>query len=192
MKKIFLSGGLSEDIKLENGETVQLIISRSKLGLMGIIASTIFCLLILTVFIAMTPSYMRGISNQMLFEVNSSANSYLYLIFGILYLIIVLMGVVGFIVYRGNRLLVTNKRVIHYSMTAIFARSTNVIDLKSIEDVSFKQSGIIDYVFRLGTIRMSTVGDETTYTFKYIDTPTDEMATITHLLHQAKNIKKAE
>ncbi|MBQ6605362.1 hypothetical protein IJH66_00005, partial [Candidatus Saccharibacteria bacterium] len=56
-----------------------------------------------------------------------------------------------------------------------------------IEDVSFKQSGIFDYLFKIGTIRMSTVGDETTYTFPFVDTPTDEVEMIAHLIHLSKD-----
>ena len=33
---------------------------------------------------------------------------------------------------------------------------------------------------------MSTIGDETTYIFKYLDTPTDELETITHYVHIEK------
>ena len=62
----------------------------------------------------------------------------------------------------------------------------NVIDLVSVEDVSFKQSGLFEHLFEVGTLRMSTIGDETTYIFKYLDTPTDELEIITHYVHVEK------
>ena len=62
----------------------------------------------------------------------------------------------------------------------------NVIDLVSVEDVSFKQAGLFEHLFEVGTLRMSTIGDETTYIFKYLDTPTDELETITHYVHIEK------
>ena len=74
-------------------------------------------------------------------------------------------------------------------MSGLFTRSSNVIELSRIEDVSFKQNGFFDYIFRIGTIRMSTVGDETTYTFPFVDTPTDEVNLIAHLIHLAKERK---
>ena len=37
---------------------------------------------------------------------------------------------------------------------------------------------------------MSTIGDETTYTLKYVDTPTDELEIITHLVHVEKERAK--
>ena len=93
-------------------------------------------------------------------------------------------------VYKGNRLYVTNKRLIHYEQTSLTAKSVNTIDLVSVEDVSFKQKGLIDQIFQLGSLRMSTVGDETTYTFKYAAKPTDEIETISYLIHVAKTRRK--
>jgi hypothetical protein len=61
--------------------------------------------------------------------------------------------------------------------------------LVSIEDVSFKQSGIMEHLIKVGTLRMSTIGEETTYIFKYVDTPIDELETITHLVHVEKQEK---
>lgn len=37
---------------------------------------------------------------------------------------------------------------------------------------------------------MSTVGDETTYTFKYVNTPKEELDMITHLVHMEKEKTK--
>ena len=47
-------------------------------------------------------------------------------------------------------------------------------------------------MFSVGTLRMSTIGSETTYTFEHVDTPTDELETITHLVHVEKGEASAE
>lgn len=177
------------DIKLEKGEQLQLIIIRSRLGLLLIWSVTGLALLILTIVALSLPGMMRGMTNRLLFDFNASALGYLYIIVALLYVMIILSGLIGAYVYKNNYLYITNKRLIHRITSAIFATSTNVIDLASVEDVSFRQAGIWDYLFRLGTIRMSTVGDETTYIFKYVDTPTDEIAVITHLVHVEKEKK---
>lgn len=175
-----------DNIKLEKGEKLELTIVRSKLGLIFIWLVTVIALTLLTVVTLGLPAFMRGLTDQMLFEFNNSALGYLYIVIAMMYAIILLAGGISAYVYQNNYLYVTNKRLIHRVTSALFATSTNVIDLASIEDVSFKQSGIIDYIFRLGTIRMSTIGDETTYGFDYVDTPTDELAIITHLVHVEK------
>ena len=101
--------------------------------------------------------------------------------------VIVIAALIGLNVYSNNRLFVTNKRIIQQAQASLFSSSTNVIDLVSIEDVSFKQSGIWEHLIKVGTLRMSTIGEETTYTFKYVDTPIDELETITHLVHVEKD-----
>jgi len=48
---------------------------------------------------------------------------------------------------------------------------------------------LFEHLLKIGTLRMSTIGEETTYTFKYVDTPIDELETITHLVHVEKQEK---
>ena len=64
--------------------------------------------------------------------------------------------------------------------------SVNVIDLSSIEDASFRQENILQNLFHYGTFRLSTVGDETTYTFKYSDISGEELNAVTKLITDAK------
>ena len=178
------------DIKLEAGEKVELLIRRSPLGYFVIWGGVIFSLLLLALLIVLIPNFAAGLDGGMLFEFNQSAVGYLYLIMFVFFVLIGIGGIIATFVYKNNFLYVTNKRLIHVSTTSLFSSSTNVIDLKSIEDASFSQTGILQHVFRFGTIRMATVGDETTYTFKYVDTPTDELSQITHLIHKEKSKEK--
>ena len=170
------------EIALEENEYVELAIRRSPVGVILIWAgealAAIFFACILILF-QLSPSVTAG-------TLNASGRSFLYLVLYIAFAAILISGLVGTHVYRGNRLYVTNKRLLQQSTNALFSKSTNVIDLVSIEDVSFQQSGVLEHVFKLGTLRMSTVGDETTYTFKYVDTPTDELEVISHLVHIEK------
>ena len=178
------------DIKLEQDEKIELLIRRSPLGYFVIWSGVIVSMLLLALAIVLIPNFAAGLDGGMLFEFNQSAVAYLYLIAMVFLLLVGAGGAIATFVYKNNFLYVTNKRLIHVSTTSLFSSSTNVIDLKSIEDASFSQAGILQHIFRLGTIRMSTVGDETTYTFRYVDTPTDELSQITHLIHKEKNQKK--
>lgn len=175
------------ELRLEENEFVELAIKRSKLGLFFIWGAAIIgyiALLVAIVFLEF--------SNKSLFSSNMNhfAKSYLYLIVLILFGIITISAFVGTKVYRANRLYVTNKRLIYHQMLTLFSKSVNVIELLSIEDVSFTQNNIGDHLFKLGTIRMSTVGDETTYVFKFVNTPDDELDLITHLVHVEKEKTK--
>lgn len=174
------------ELRLEENEFVELAIHRSKIGLFLIWGAAIIgyiTLLVAVVFLEFGSVPSSG-------NLSGFAKSYLYLIILILFGIITITAFVGSKVYRENRLYVTNKRLIYHQAHSLFSKSVNVIELLSIEDVSFKQDNIGDHIFRLGTIRMSTIGDETTYIFKYVNTPHDELDTITHLVHVEKEKTK--
>lgn len=174
------------ELRLEENEFVELAIQRSKLGIIFIWGAAIIGYITLLVAIVFLEFGVVANNNNF----NGFAKSYLYLIILILFGIITIAAFVGTKVYRENRLYVTNKRLIHHQANSLFSKSVNVIELLSIEDVSFKQDNIGDHLFKLGTIRMSTVGDETTYIFKYVNTPDSELDMITHLVHMEKEKTK--
>lgn len=174
------------DITLEEDEYVELAIRRSKIGLIFIWLGALLGLVALTVVLIL---FAHGGISSSVFKVNDISRRYLYIMIFALYTVLILVAIVATVTYVSNKLYVTNKRVVQMTMISLFSKSVNVIDLVSIEDVSFKQNGIFEHIFQLGTIRMSTVGDETTYTFKYVNTPRDELDTITHLVHAAKSKK---
>lgn len=175
------------ELKLEENEYVELAIQRSKLGIIFIWgAAGIGYLALLVALIFLETGAVKGATASL----NGFAKSYLYLIILILFGIITIAALVGSKVYKSNRLYVTNKRLIHHCANSLFSKSVNIIELLSIEDVSFKQDNIADHIFKLGTIRMATIGDETTYTFKYVNTPKDELDAITHLVHVEKEKTK--
>lgn len=175
------------EITLEEDEYVEIAIRRSKIGLFFIWLGVVLGFVALTAALIL---FAHGGISSSVFRVNETSKHYLYIMVFALYVILFLVGIVATITYASNKLYVTNKRAFQLSMTSLFSKSVNVIDLVSIEDVSFKQNGVFEHIFQLGTIRMSTVGDETTYTFKYVNTPRDELDTITHLVHTAKSHNK--
>lgn len=170
-------------LSLEDNEYVELVITRSKISLIFVLFFTIVSILLLTILAIIT---FKNTPNDFLLISSAFSGQVLTLLLFVLYAVILLIGVIGIKIHFGNKLFITNKRAIQVSVSGLFSKSTNVIELARIEDVSFKQSGFIQAFFRYGTIRMSTVGDETTYTFPFVDTPTDEIETISHLIHTLK------
>lgn len=172
------------DISLEENEYVALKIRRSNiipvLVWTGVILAAIF-FIVLNVIVAN--------SSNSFFMIDQASRGFFGIIIDIVFGVVLISALVSMHVYSNNKLFVTNKRIIQQSQASLFASSTNVIDLISIEDVSFKQSGILEHILKVGTLRMSTIGEETTYTFKYVDTPIDELETITHLVHVEKQEK---
>ncbi len=175
------------ELRLEENEFVELAIQRSKLGIILIWGTAIFSYIILGIVAAIVAF---GLPGNITIDLSGFAKSYIYLIILILSGIIFIAALVTSKVYRANRLYVTNKRIIYHQANSLFSKSVAVIELLSIEDVSFSQENIADHIFHLGTIRMSTVSEENDYIFKYVNTPRDELDTITHLVHLEKERTK--
>ena len=124
-------------LALEDDEYVELEINRSKAGLVLIWGIVILLSLIMAVSIAVLT-----LSGDFL-GLNDTAHSYLLMLLIILFVIFIVAGLVLSYVYKGNRMYVTNHRIIRYTTDALFAHSKNVINLVSVEDVSFRQNSII-------------------------------------------------
>ena len=178
------AGGLP-GVDLEEGENVEVVVRRSKAGLILILLGEVVGFVLLSVVLMFVA---RG-EGDMLTMLNSTAMGYLYLLIFMMYLVLMLVGGVGVMVYRANFLVVTNKRVVQITTASLFARSINVIELTAVEDVSFAQKNVFDRVFKVGTVRLATVGDETTYTLNYVDSAETEVKKIIKLLYAAKERK---
>ncbi len=175
------------EIDLEQDEHVVLHIRRSRIGVVFIWAMVALMVLALSVTLILFASS-NGTTNNV-FSMNEVSLRYLRLGIFALYIVFFFGGVVGQNIYNSNQIYVTNHRLIQKSRNSLFSHSTNIIELRRIEDVSFRQSSLIDNIFHIGMLRMSTVGEETTYSLKYVDTPRDEVKTISHLVYECKQIK---
>ncbi len=174
------------EIDLEQDEHVVLHIRRSRIGVVFIWVIVALMVLALSVTLILFASSNSG---NNVFSMNELSLRYLRLGIFALYLVFFFGGVVGQSIYNSNQIYVTNHRLIQKSRNSLFAHSTNIIELRRIEDVSFRQTSLIDNLFHIGMLRMSTVGEETTYSLKYVDTPRDEVKTISHLVYECKQIK---
>lgn len=173
------------EIDLEQDEYVVLHIKRSRIGVAFIWAVVAVLVIALSLTLIFFANSSASIENTV-FQMNDASRHYLRLVIFFLYILVFFGGFVAQSIYDANHIYVTNRRVVQKSRSSIFANSTNIIELRRIEDVSFHQSSLIDHICSFGTLRMSTVGDETTYTLKYVDTPHDEVKTISHLVYECK------
>lgn len=170
------------ELKLEEDEYVVFSITRAKVCLfMVFIGLGAGFIMVLAFFL------MIILGQNMLDEMGKN---FLLILLMILFTAAVIAGLFFYMVYKGNKMFVTNKRVMQFVMTTPVSNSINIIDLGSIEDASFRQEGILQQFFNYGTLRLSTVGDETTYTFKYSDITPENLREITELITRAKKITK--
>lgn len=169
-------------LKLQEDEYVEFVFKRAKICLLLIMGGTaISVILILFAFLI----FLLGQA-----MIDDMGRRFLFIILGALLFAAVIIGLVAYIVYSGNRLYVTNRHVVQLVMNSLVSSSENIIDLPSIEDVSFRQEGILQQMFHFGTLRLSTVGDETTYTFKYSDISSEQLKAVSKMVIDSKKAKK--
>lgn len=170
------------EVKFEEGEYIEYALYRTKTYLMAIIISVtigIVLVLLIFLFILMDQS-----------DLDEMGKNFLLMIMFTFLAVVIVMSATYIKVYNGNKLFITNRRVIQMVKESLVSNSTNIIDLASLEDASFSQGSLLQKILNYGTFRLSTVGDETTYTFKYSNMSSDELDGITRLIMNAK--KKRE
>ena len=108
-------------------------------------------------------------------------------ILGALSVLIFMGGLVASYIYNSNRFYLTNESVIQEIQTTIFSKHEQTVSLSNIEDASYKQNGILPHLFNYGTIRLSTEGDETTYSFSFVANPKQHIAVLNNAVEAFKN-----
>lgn len=108
----------------------------------------------------------------------------------IMFILMLLIGAGGSIavwVYLQNQFYMTNESVIQEIQHGLFSRHEQTVSLGSIEDASFKQSGIFQHMLNYGTVRLSTEGEETTYRFSFVADPRNHVAVLNNAIEAFKN-----
>lgn len=171
-------------LKLDEGEYVEFFFKRAKICLKLIWGATFAGLVIVLLgFLAII---------MMQDSIDDMGRRFLFIILFALLAAAVITWLLALKLYNGNKLYITNKHVTQMVMNSPVSTSINIIDLKAVEDASFRQKNIFQKMFHYGTLRLSTVGDETTYTFPYSDISTDELRAVTELISAAKKDSKSE
>ena len=171
-------------LKLEDGEYVEVALSRARI---------IFSLIMLgmaSVIIIVLLAFLLTLMGQDMLD--NMGRNFVFIILVALLGATIIVGFVTSTTFRGNKLYVTNRRVIQMLMNSLVSSSKNEIDLASVEDVSFHQDGLLPRMFHYGTLRLATVGDETTYTFKYSDVSQEDIERISKMVTMAKKKNKQD
>ena len=169
-------------LNISEGEFVILDIKRHPIGLLIPVAITTIALIAMTMLLIFYPADQQEASGIALpsFEV---------IILPVL-LFMLLIGIGGSIaiwVYLQNQFYLTNESVIQEIQHSLFSRHEQTVSLGSIEDASFKQSGVLQMLLNYGTIRLSTEGEETTYRFSYVANPRQQVAVLNNAIEAFKN-----
>jgi hypothetical protein len=168
------------ELNLSDGEYVVSAVKRHPIGLLRIWAVVVLMML---VFAASAVLFFRG------GVITDSEGMSTVLAAGVAFLcvLVVLGGMAATYVYNNNRFFLTNESVIQEIQTSLFSKHEQTVLLSNIEDASYKQKHVIQTIFNYGTIRLSTEGDETTYTFDYVANPKKHIARLNNAVEDFKN-----
>ena len=171
-------------LKLEDDEYIEFAFKRTHICLLAILTSVAVSVIVILL------AFLLILINQSMLD--EMSRNFVYIILTSLLAASILVGVVAVMLYNGNKLFITNKRVTQMVMNSPVSNSVNTIDLASVEDASFHQNGILQTFLHYGTLRLATIGDETTYTFKYSDISQEDLKAVTKLISEAKKNKKKD
>lgn len=167
-------------LNLSDGEYIISDVRRHPIGLVGI--WTFVVLIILVVFVALALFMSSSTLNSM--NIPTSALALGALLISVLAL---LGGYIGTFVYRANRFYLTNESIIQNIQFSLFANREQTVSLGSVEDASYTKNGLVQHMLDYGSIRLSTVGDETTYRFHYAASPEKQVAILNNAVEAFKN-----
>ena len=168
-------------LNLSDGEFVVLDVKRHPIGLFLPVGATATILIAIILGLILYPADTSGFA--------TSVPSYELILLPAL-LLMILVGIGGGIavwVYLQNQFYMTNESVIQEIQHSLFSRHEQTVSLGSIEDASFKQSGIFQTLLNYGTVRLSTEGEETTYRFAYVANPRRHVAVLNNAIESFKN-----
>lgn len=174
-------------VHLSKGEYVVMEVTRHPIGLLSIWLSMGLLILAALVLIPVYAANRAGIASALTFPVDKmpsdSAVSLLLLALAALF---VLGAFVATYVYNSNLFYLTNESIIQYIQSSIFSTKEQQINLVNIDDVSYRQQGILQQVLNYGTVRVSTEGDERNpYVFYFVARPQLVVRTINDSMEEA-------
>lgn len=95
-------------------------------------------------------------------------------------------------VYLNNKFFLTNESVIQEIQQSLFLKNEQTVGLANIEDVSYVQGGFFPTLLNYGTIRMTTEGEQTNYSFQYAANPKKQAVTIQDAIEDFKHHKQPD
>jgi len=169
-------------LSISEAEYIVSAIRRHPIGMVLPIVLTVFSVAVVASLLINYPLIMSAMS------IVSPLPFGAVLIGGLLVIAAILLSCyVSIWIYSANKFYLTNESVIQEIQSGLFSRQEQTVSLANIEDASFHQSGPLQLLFNYGTIRLSTEGDETTYTFQYAANPKQQIAILNNAVEAFKN-----
>ena len=92
----------------------------------------------------------------------------------------------NFLHWYFNVYIVTDKRVVDIDWYSLLYKQLSSTDLDKIQDVTYKQGGILDSFFDFGTVLVQTAGTEPNFEFEEVPQPEHVVRQINEIVGQNK------
>lgn len=109
-------------------------------------------------------------ANTSLFNSFVSAATLTSLIMAVDFLMIV-VAIVAFIIFRQNRIVLTNQHLIQITQSGLFHRVLSKFSLDELQDVKGTRSGVLATILDYGEILIETAGEDENFLFRPIGRP---------------------
>ncbi len=146
---------------------------------------SLFFLVIITSLWLIFASTNTAPSRIMGFDLNFSGIFAFIII--LLDMLLVLIAYISAKIYKNNKMFITSERVIQFQQRSLFDEKIQSIDLDGVEDVSSHQVGMVASLLNFGNVRLSTIGDETTYEQNLVKNPKRVVEKINNVVQAVKN-----
>ncbi len=83
----------------------------------------------------------------------------------------VLLAYISLVIYRQNRLIMTDKNLYQVTQNSLFSRKVSQFSLERLQDVSASQDGILASMLDFGDVTIETAGEEENFVFRQAANP---------------------
>jgi hypothetical protein len=170
-------------LNMSEGEYMVMEVKRHPFGIFQI---WLIAITLIAAFGALVYGYASSQSNTVVAFSNAVPIAMVGLV--LIAIFVVIGAVVASYVYNNNRFFVTNESVIQEIQQSLFGKHEQTVNLGRIEDASYFQDGFLPTAMNFGRIRLSTVGDESTYQFNYVIDPKKVIAELNNEIERYKHL----
>jgi len=160
----------------EDSENIVLVLRRHWLSLIPTIVSVFVLLLLPFIVTSLTPSESRNYA-------------FLFSVFLISILLSISLSLFAYVKWFYNVNIITDKRVVDIDFYSLFFHKMTEARLDKIEDITFKQIGVLSNMFDVGTIYIQTAGAKSEIAFEGIHKPKEVQDILSDLLESKREGK---
>lgn len=94
----------------------------------------------------------------------------------------------NFLTWYFNVYIVTNERIVDIDWYGLLYKQLSSTQINKVQDVTYKQGGVLDTFFDFGTVLIQTAGTDPNFEFERVPKPNQVVEQINHIIENQKNI----